>query len=71
MRSGGIGASLLLVALGAILYWGVSADAEGLDLDMIGLILLIVGGLGLVLSLVMAAASRPGRGDQDITVIER
>ena len=43
MRTGGIGGSLFLIALGAILYWAVSVEGEGFDVNMIGLILLIVG----------------------------
>lgn len=48
----GIGASLVLIAAGAILRWAVTADVEGANLATIGLILLIVGAAGLVLSLV-------------------
>lgn len=39
---------LLLAAIGAILYWAVPGDALGADMDMIGLILMILGGVGLV-----------------------
>lgn len=48
----GISVSILLIAAGAILTWGVTAEAEGLDVNAIGVILLIVGLLGLVLSLI-------------------
>jgi hypothetical protein len=48
----GISVSILLIAAGAILTWGVTAEAEGLDINAIGVILLIVGLLGLVLSLI-------------------
>lgn len=47
----GISVSILLIAIGAILTWGVTAEAEGLDINAIGVILLIVGVLGLVLSM--------------------
>jgi hypothetical protein len=47
----GISVSILLIAVGAILTWGVTAEAEGLDVNAIGVILMIVGILGLVLSL--------------------
>ena len=47
----GISVSILLIAVGAILTWGVTADAEGLDVNNIGVILMIVGILGLVLSM--------------------
>ena len=48
----GMGVSILLIAAGAILTWGVTAEAEGLDVNAIGVILLIVGILGLVLSMI-------------------
>ena len=41
---------LLLAAVGAILYWGVSADASGVDLDFIGVVLMVVGAIGVILS---------------------
>ena len=48
----GIAVSILLIAIGAVLTWGVTAEAEGLDINAIGVILLIVGILGLVLSMI-------------------
>ena len=48
----GIAVSILLIATGAVLTWGVTAEAEGLDINAIGVILLIVGILGLVLSMI-------------------
>ena len=48
----GISVSILLVAVGAILTWGVTAEAEGLDVNAIGVILMIVGLLGLVISMI-------------------
>jgi hypothetical protein len=48
----GISVSILLIAVGAILTWGVTAEAEGLDVNAIGVILMIVGLLGLVISLI-------------------
>lgn len=71
MRTGGIGGSLVLIALGAILYWAVSAEAEGFNINMIGLILLIVGVIGLVLTLIMTASADRTDADRDVTVIER
>ncbi|MDQ3067960.1 MAG: hypothetical protein M3R12_12550 [Actinomycetota bacterium] len=47
----GISVSILLIAVGAILTWGVTADAEGINVNNIGIILMIVGILGLVLSM--------------------
>jgi Domain of unknown function (DUF6458) len=48
----GMGVSLLLVAVGAILIWAVNATVSGLELHTIGWILLIVGAVGGLLSLI-------------------
>ncbi len=48
----GVGASLFLIALGLILWLAVDVAVRGLDLNMVGLILVIVGIVGLVLSLI-------------------
>lgn len=48
----GIGVSLILIAAGAILTWAVDATVSGLNIHTIGVILMIVGVIGLVLSLV-------------------
>jgi hypothetical protein len=48
----GLGASLILIALGAILTWAVEAEVSGLDIQVIGVILMIVGIAGFVLSMV-------------------
>jgi hypothetical protein len=72
VRNGGIGGSLFLIALGAILYWAVSVEAEGLDINIVGLILLIVGGVGLVLTLLMtASAEKVERENSGVTIVER
>jgi hypothetical protein len=71
MRTGGIGGSLFLIALGAILYWAVSVEAEGFSINTIGLILMIVGVVGLVLTLIMTASANESRRDGDVTIVER
>jgi hypothetical protein len=48
----GIAVSLLLIAFGAILTWAVNKEPSGLDLDAVGVILMVVGLVGFVLSLV-------------------
>jgi hypothetical protein len=48
----GISASLVLIAVGAILYWAVTATVSGVDMNAVGVILMVVGAIGLVLSLV-------------------
>jgi len=57
----GIGTSIFLIALGAILYFAVNVDISGLELSTVGLILMIVGIIGLLISLyLMSVASRRG-----------
>ncbi|HET8969327.1 MAG TPA: DUF6458 family protein [Gaiellaceae bacterium] len=48
----GISLSILLIAAGAILAWAVNAEVSGIDLQVAGIILVIVGAIGLVASLV-------------------
>jgi len=47
----GIGVSLILIAVGAILTWAVEATVSGVDINAVGVILMIVGAVGLLLSL--------------------
>ena len=46
----GLGVSLL-IAVGAILVWGLQSDVAGISEDAIGVILMIVGAAGLILSM--------------------
>ena len=48
----GIGVSLILIAVGAILTWAVNATVSGLDINTVGIILIVVGAVGLVLSMI-------------------
>ena len=66
----GVTLSLILVAVGAILRWAVSADVSGWDLQTTGLILMIVGGIGLILSLIFWS-SWGGFSRRETTVVER
>jgi hypothetical protein len=54
----GIGVSVFLIAVGAILTFAVNASAPGANLDVIGIILMIAGGLGLLVSLAFASSGR-------------
>jgi Domain of unknown function (DUF6458) len=47
----GLGVSIFLIAIGAILTWAVNAEVSGLDITAVGVILLVTGALGLLLSL--------------------
>ena len=48
----GLGVSILLIALGAILAFAVNAHVSGIDVQTVGWILLIVGILGIALSMI-------------------
>jgi len=63
----GIGTSIFLIAVGAILYWAVDASISGLEITTIGLILMICGAIGLVISLFFLGSLR--RGTTDRTVV--
>jgi hypothetical protein len=57
----GIGTSLFLIAVGAILRWAVTGHVSGISIPTVGTILLIVGIIGLLISLFwLLAASRRG-----------
>ena len=58
----GIGTSLFLIAVGAILKFAVTASVSGIELETVGAILMVIGILGLVIALldpVIANRSRP------------
>ena len=60
----GLGTSIFLIAVGAILRYAVTASVAGVSLTTVGLILMIVGVAGLVLSLLyMLTAGRRGVGE--------
>jgi hypothetical protein len=54
----GIGTSLFLIAVGAILYFAVNADISGLEISTIGIILMVVGVVGLLISLFLIGSTR-------------
>jgi fluoride ion exporter CrcB/FEX len=64
-----IGAAVLITAIGAILRYAVSDSIEGVDLQTIGLILMIAGIAGLIISLIVEFARR-GRADRYVEVRE-
>jgi hypothetical protein len=57
----GIGVSLLLIAIGAILDFAVTVHTSGFNLNTIGVILMIVGGIGLLFSLFILGSWGPNR----------
>ena len=58
----GIGISLFLIAAGAILNFAVSKTVDGVALDTVGIILMIVGAGGLVISLAVLGTARAREG---------
>jgi len=58
----GIGTSLVLIAVGAILKWAVTDTVSGVSLATIGVILMVVGVIGLLFTLFFANAWRERRG---------
>ena len=48
----GVGVSFFLIAVGLILWLAVNVSAEGVDINMVGVILVIVGAIGLLLSMI-------------------
>jgi Domain of unknown function (DUF6458) len=50
-----IGTSIFLIAVGAILTFAVTATVAGIDIHTAGVILMIVGGIGVLVSLFMEA----------------
>jgi hypothetical protein len=66
----GLGVSLILIAVGAILTWAVSAEVSGVDIQTIGVILLIVGIAGALLSLVFWSSWGGVGGRRRTTYVE-
>lgn len=60
----GIGSGIFLIAVGAIMRYAITANAEGIDIQAAGGILMIVGAIGLAISLLwMLTASFRGRDE--------
>ena len=67
------GVSLFFLAIGAILTFAVHTTMRGVDLDTIGVILMVIGLLGMLFSLVLwdSWTPRPYRRDDDVLVGHR
>ena len=61
-----IGASLFLIAIGAILKYAVTASVSGIELATVGTILMIVGIIGLAFSLLWLTVLADRRRDGDV-----
>jgi hypothetical protein len=68
----GIGASIFLIALGAVLAFAVNVSVSGIDLDAIGVILMIVGIVGLIASMLLLNGGGGGwyGGGRRTTVVD-
>jgi len=70
-----LGASIFLIVTGAILTFAVNVDTSGFDLNAVGVILMLAGSAGLVLTLFLSSNSRYRRrrtlGGPDTIVEER
>lgn len=68
----GVGTSLVLFAIGAILYFAVNVSVSGISLATVGVILMVIGGIGLLLSLLWTTAwADRDRGDRVVVREER
>lgn len=67
------GISLFFLAVGAILTFAVETTVSGVDLDTIGVILMVIGLLGMLFSLVLwdSWSPRPYRNDDEVVVGRR
>jgi hypothetical protein len=65
-----LGVSLLLVAAGAILVWGVTGEVQGIDVDAVGVILMVVGVIGFILSLIFWETWGRGPIGRRVTYVE-
>ena len=69
----GLGVSIFLIAVGAILAFAVEVTTEGIDLNTVGVILMVVGALGLVLSMIYWGSWGGwggGRGRGDAVIVD-
>jgi hypothetical protein len=67
----GIGSSILLIAVGAIMRFAISIQTTGFNIHTVGVILLIVGIVGLVLSLVFWSSWGGFSGRRSTTRVSR
>jgi sulfite exporter TauE/SafE len=69
----GVGTSLILIAVGAILDFAVKVSSTNFNVNTIGVILMVIGGVGLLISLIFwnswGGFGRGGRVDREQRVV--
>ena len=63
----GMAFSTIAIAAGAIMYWAVTSQGHGFRVSTAGVILMVVGAVGLVISTVIFATSRRPGGSRNRT----
>ena len=71
MHNIGIGVSLVLIAVGAVVPFAVHVTGNGLNVHTIGIILLVVGAIGVLLSMMFWSSWGGFGGRSETTVIDR
>ena len=71
----GISASLILAAAGAVLIWAVHTTSSGFNIHTAGVILLVIGIIGFVVSIVFWSSwggfGGARRAGNNTTIVER
>jgi hypothetical protein len=67
----GIGVSIFLIAVGAILTFALETAADGINLDTVGIILMIVGVIGILLSMLVFGSWRDRTSGDRVVVRDR
>jgi len=70
--AGGLVVSIIAFAVGAILDWAVTVSPyqHGFNVNKVGVILMIVGAVGFVLSLLLGGSGRGWYGGRHETVVD-
>jgi len=66
----GIGVSIFLIAVGAILTFAVHATVSGVSIQTIGVILMIAGALGLIVTMMIFGPRRRAGGVVEERVVD-
>ncbi len=62
MGRSGMAFSVIAIAAGAVMYWGVTTQGHGFRLSTVGVILMVLGAVGLIVSMIVFASSRRALG---------